>query len=49
MNVGPDRICWSSTRMPPTHSTMMMSTVPKNSLMGCAICWRMFTRCTDER
>ena len=49
MNDGPESILLSSTSMPPTQSTMMMSTVPRNSLIGCAICWRMFTRCTASR
>ncbi|CDD04799.1 unknown [Prevotella sp. CAG:592] len=43
MNVGPESTCWLSTRMPPNHNTMIIITVPRNSLMGCAICWRVFT------
>ena len=30
--------------VPPNHNTMTMSIVPRNSLIGCAICWRMLTR-----
>ncbi len=29
--------------VPPNHNTMTMSIVPRNSLIGCAICWRMLT------
>ena len=44
MNVGPDsEASPESTRIPPNHSTITIITVPRNSLIGCAICWRMFT------
>ena len=43
MNVGPVMVWLLSTRIPPNHNTMTIITVPRNSLMGWASCWRMFT------
>ena len=44
MNVGPLRVMLFSTNTPPNQSTMTIITVPRNSLIGWAICWRVFTR-----
>ena len=49
MNVGPLSPLPLSTNIPPNHITMTIISVPRNSLMGWAICWRVFTRRTCSR
>ena len=49
MKMGPESVWLLSTSTPPNHSTMTIMTVPRNSLMGCAIDWRMFTRMISLR
>ena len=49
MNVGPERAILLSTSEPPNQSTMTIISVPRNSLIGWAIDWRMFTRMMSLR
>ena len=44
MNLGPVSVWLLRTSIPPTHNTMIIIIVPRNSLIGWANCWRVLTR-----